>query len=303
MFKKLNRLKFAIRDDDVSFWTKPQELEMIYKEIWEKGIPVSLGIIPFSVKFYFPGDREKFYQGEELKPVGENKDLVEFLKEKIKENRISVMLHGFSHQYKVAKNKIEEPVLATKENLDRIRDCKDKVKLRWYGEYNWKSYEQMKKETRIGKEYLEDLFHTKVRVFVPPSNDISKDGVRAVSECGLNISGTILLSKFNRPVNLYSIKNWILRLWWRLKYNVVYPYVMDYKTHRELCAYGLIPGIMIDRLKSDFEFCQEKGSPFVLATHHWEISKNDSLRVIFENFIDFVYNQEVEPVFINEVIR
>ena len=38
-------MKFAIRDDDTSYWTKPQELEDAYKEIWAKNIPVSLSII------------------------------------------------------------------------------------------------------------------------------------------------------------------------------------------------------------------------------------------------------------------
>jgi len=293
-------MKFAIRDDDVSFFTKPIELESLYKCLWEKNIPISFAVIPFAVKSYYCGDWEKFYQEKEENPIDKNKELVHFLQEKIKEKKVSIMLHGFSHQYKVAADKKSKLVLATEENLIELRRNKNGEKLCWYGEYKWKAYEQMKKETKIGKEYLEDILHTKISVFVPPSNDISKEGVKAVSECGLNISGTMLLSKFNRPINKYSIRIWILKLWWRFKYNKVYPYVMDYGTHKELCAYGLVPGIGYEELKEQFEFCKKINAPFVLATHYWEVSKNNNLKDIYIQFLNFVQNQKVKICFVDE---
>ena len=98
-------MKFAIRDDDISFFTRPEDLENIYKEIWERNILVSFSVVPFSVESHYCGDWDNFYQETELKAIGENKDLVDFLKSKLKENKISIMLHGYSHQYKVAENK------------------------------------------------------------------------------------------------------------------------------------------------------------------------------------------------------
>jgi len=293
-------MKFAIRDDDVSFFTKPIELESLYKNLWEKNIPVSFAVIPIAVKSHYCGDWEKFYQGKEENPIGNNKELVQFLREKIKEKKVSIMLHGFSHQYKVAINKKDKPVLATQENINFLRKYKKGKELCWYGEYNWKTYEQMKKETKIGKEYLEDILHTKISVFVPPSNDISREGVKAVAECGLNISGTMLLLKFNRPINKYSVKNWILKFWWRLKYNKVYPYVMDYGNHKELCAYGLVPGVSYEQLKEQFEFCKKVNSPFVLATHYWEINRNTLLYAILKDFIDFI-KDEGTNCFLNDL--
>lgn len=38
----LGHTRFAIRDDDVCYWAKPEELENIYKEFWTKEIPVFL---------------------------------------------------------------------------------------------------------------------------------------------------------------------------------------------------------------------------------------------------------------------
>ena len=37
-------MKFAIRDDDTSYFTKPQELEEAFGDL--TGIPVSLSVIP-----------------------------------------------------------------------------------------------------------------------------------------------------------------------------------------------------------------------------------------------------------------
>jgi hypothetical protein len=48
-------MKFAIRDDDVSFFTKPMELESLYKDLWEKNIPIS-----FAVKFLVAGNVKFF---------------------------------------------------------------------------------------------------------------------------------------------------------------------------------------------------------------------------------------------------
>lgn len=296
-------MKFAIRDDDVSFWTKPEELESVYKDIWAKGIPVSFAVIPFAVKSLNCGDWDNFYQEENQMGIGKNKDLVEFLKNKLRENKISIILHGYSHQYKVGRNKSDKLVLATKENLDRLRKDKNGKNLFWVGEYSWKNYEQLKKETKEGKEYLEDLFHTKITVFVPPSNDISKDGVKAVAECKLNISGTMFLNKYNRLISYYSLKNWCLKFLWRLLYNKVYPYVMDYKTHKELCAYSLVPGIALDDLIDNLKFCLNKNAPFVLATHYWEVNKDNSLKDAFYQFINALKFYRVNYSLVDDIIN
>ena len=49
----------AIRDDDTSFWTKPEELERLYAWFFERGGKVSLAVIPYSWKQINPGDRER----------------------------------------------------------------------------------------------------------------------------------------------------------------------------------------------------------------------------------------------------
>jgi len=39
---------FAIRDDDTSFFTRPEELEAVYRSLWGQ-IPISLAVVPFTV--------------------------------------------------------------------------------------------------------------------------------------------------------------------------------------------------------------------------------------------------------------
>ncbi|MDD5644140.1 MAG: DUF2334 domain-containing protein [bacterium] len=282
-------MNFAIRDDDVSYWTNPSDLESVYSGIWEKGFVVSFSVIPFAVKAVFSGEKDKFYQEENEKPIGENKELVKYLKDKISEGAASITLHGYSHQYKFSAGRRYPLFYPTLENLKKHLNGTGRGKMTCYGEYKWKPYEQLRSETMKGEKYLEDIFGKKISVFVPPGNAISGDGLRPVSECGLNLSGTMRIIKFNREIDFYSLKNWTLKLFWRLLYHRVYPYVMNYGDHRELCAYDLINRKTIDELKSEFLFCFKKNAPFVLAVHHWELLKNPPLLETFKEFLEFVF--------------
>ncbi|MEM7818245.1 MAG: DUF2334 domain-containing protein [Candidatus Aenigmatarchaeota archaeon] len=290
-------MKFAIRDDDISYWTKPEEIEAIYKGLWQKGIKVSFSVIPFAVQSFNMGDFNNFYQDDKPMPLHENKELIDYLKEKLNLGKISIMLHGYTHEYRIKyRNKL---LLPTKENLELIK--KNTKKINWVGEYAWKTYDEMFKETKIGKEYLEDIFHTKVSVFVPPSNDISANGVKAVVDNGLNISGIIMLRRFNRKFNYYSLRNWIKKAVYKIFNGYEYPFVMDYKTHKELLAYGLVPGVSIDRLIKQYKFCKKQSAPFVLSVHYWELLNCYQLLNIFEHFIQYIYKKGVSPVILDNI--
>jgi len=97
---------FAIRDDDTCYYTQPEELEFLYKEIWDIA-PVSLSVVPFGVALH--KDKSPFNVGYKLndspQPLEKNEELVNFLKEQVKGERIEIMLHGYSHKYKNLKGK------------------------------------------------------------------------------------------------------------------------------------------------------------------------------------------------------
>src|ERR1700730_8640881 len=108
---------FAIRDDDTSFFTRPEELEVIYRPLWGQ-IPISLAVVPFTVAAH----RIKVFstsapEGQTF-PFGETSELVTYLEERVQRRQIEIMLHGFTHQYQ---------------------------KSEWHGvsEYTWKSEHQL----------------------------------------------------------------------------------------------------------------------------------------------------------------
>ncbi|EMA9067714.1 DUF2334 domain-containing protein [Vibrio parahaemolyticus] len=151
-----------IRDDDTNYFTKPKELERAYGSYLEK-IPITLACTPFVSKHSFlmdeiPGDRpSQFRQLREIEdamnseqiadmnrvyPLGDNKDLVEFLIPKVSCGKLEIALHGYNHRF-----------------YDNGAEfIKDHVNY-----YNVKD----------GKNYFEKLFNTSVTFFVPPSNKIN----------------------------------------------------------------------------------------------------------------------------------
>jgi hypothetical protein len=152
--------------------------------------------------------------------------------------------------------------------------------------------EELENDLRLGKEILEDTFKTKVRVFVPPGNALSKGAAEIVANLGMNISG-IIEKKFNRPVSLRSIINYAKRIYWKIKYNRPYPFIMDYGAHKELVAYAFTPSTELGKLSKIFEFCKKKKAPFVLATHYWEILRDSKLRENFYSFLEKLRNTKI----------
>ena len=146
---------FLLRDDDTCGITEIDDLEKCYNNIWDK-IPVNLSITPFRIPGDFESVPSKFKSKKESFPLREKKDLVDFLKDKLKQGHINVALHGYNH-----------------------------TKINGIPEYC--SENGLMEKTRHGKEYLETLFDCKINTFVPPFNAITLDGVNAVINNELNL--------------------------------------------------------------------------------------------------------------------
>jgi len=96
-----------IRDDDVNYFTKIEDLNRVYGFIFERDIPINFAIIPnvdasaktisndFSKKSYEAFIPEEFRGKENLFPIDENQKLVEFLKSL---KNAEFLLHGFTHK-------------------------------------------------------------------------------------------------------------------------------------------------------------------------------------------------------------
>ncbi|MER3445989.1 MAG: hypothetical protein C4291_03760 [Candidatus Dadabacteria bacterium] len=265
---------FAIRDDDTSFFTKPEELEAIYRHLWGQ-IPISLAVVPFTVAAHRDVVFSNSAPEEQTFPLGENVDLVIYLKERLQHRDIEVMLHGFTHQYR-------------------------KNKWGWLSEYTWKSEHRLHTETRTGKCYLEDLLNTQIRVFVPPNNKIGKAGVRAVVTANLHIcygSGRGVIHPCGLTYAKADLRRWMFGILRRRRY----PFPLDLGTHKESVSYELnFKKAAYERLRDALEYCIKLSAPFVLATHYWQFQRYPTMLAELYKLVDHALKLGAKPATVSE---
>ncbi len=227
-------MRFAIRDDDISYFTEPDQLEKVYSGIWEK-CPISLAVIPFlHGSANFVPDAHK---NDRVYPIGENKSLIRFIRKKINEGRVSVMLHGYSHRRDSAGHEFEHD-------------------------------SNLREKIREGKQYLEGLFDTQIRCFVAPNHAFSKEGMLAVSSNGLDIVGAPSVKARPKVIGLRHMTNMIrLSVFRAMNKGVKYHCALSYGSHRELYCYGIVPSTGFDELRKGLEFSQKKDGVFCVAVH------------------------------------
>lgn len=276
----------AIRDDDTSYYTSPNDLLNIYEKFLVNGHKLSLAVIPYGYKMYFPGNRNKFYLGNKRHYIYDNCELVDFLKTYIRKNQIEIMQHGYDHSYYV--------------NLDgKIRllnkEAREKIGLASVGllpECIIKDSTLFRKQLLTGREILEDTFKTKIVTFVPPSNAINSELANIVDFYGLNMSATIT-DKFNRKFDKYSTNIYFKKVIWKIvgnKYS--YPYVMNYKNHKELIGFSFTPQTNIEWYYKAYCRTKKIGCNFTVATHYWELCENKNLSGEFKDFVKYICSND-----------
>src|SRR5262245_59566030 len=90
-------MRFAIRDDDTSFFTAPEQLERVYGDIWDD-VPVSLATVPFHASTRSGPVPQEHWEGDREFPISDNEALVPFLADQTQRNRVSLLLHGYNHK-------------------------------------------------------------------------------------------------------------------------------------------------------------------------------------------------------------
>lgn len=286
----------AIRDDDTSFWTNPEDLIYIYGDLLKKGGKLCLAVVPESYQLISPGDRTLFYINKEKHFIYENHNLVGFLQPYVNNGQIEIMLHGYDHSYSVVYN--NEIRFLDEETRKEIGPRKD---IPFLPECVYKDLNVFKHELNNGRQILEETFNTKICTFVPPSNAISADVVKVIDEMGMNISGTILPT-FNRKLDVYSIYGYFFKFLWKIfdrKHK--YPYIMRYKNHKELVGHAYTPLTDYERYNAEFLFCQAHNYHFTMATHYWEIAENKILNTEFKKFLSLF--QPEDTVLLKEILK
>src|SRR6187401_2883347 len=151
-------VKVALRDDDTCFFTSPEALERVYHDVWDR-LPVCLATVPFAIGYERKGIPEEHWHSGVSFPLAENAALVPFLKQQIGAGRVTIALHGYTHE-----------------------DYPDG--------YEFQSAPDPERRLAHGLGYLQETLAAPIAVFVPPHNALSKRGLSAVSGAGLNLLGS-----------------------------------------------------------------------------------------------------------------
>jgi hypothetical protein len=261
-------MRFAIRDDDTCYFTSPGELEAVYSRLWPSA-PVSLAVTPNAVESFFPGDPDRFHQGEFPRPLAENRELCGWLRSKVEAGRISVLLHGHTHEYRRG------------EAGRLVPECL------------WKSPGRLASETRLGRQQIFEALGVLPSVFVPPGNAMSRAAVRAVAASVPRILAAV-------PLRQPSFSAaWARRAWHQVRSGGPNPRPEWYEGAWLHPCYPLTGQVSFARLREQFLRCQRRGADFVVSVHYWELRGG-----ILENLYriaDFALSRGARPALCEEV--
>jgi hypothetical protein len=98
-----------IRDDDISYFTRPEMLEAAYGRLWAANIPVCFATIPaqrddarvlqHDDKPIDPSIPPQYRGKGERHPITGNPALCDYLTAKVRQGLVEIALHGYDHAY------------------------------------------------------------------------------------------------------------------------------------------------------------------------------------------------------------
>jgi hypothetical protein len=254
-------MKVAIRDDDTCYFTAPETLERVYHDVWDR-VPICLATVPCAIGYEREGIPPEHWRSGEAFPLTQNRELVPFLKDAVARRRVTIALHGYTHQ-----------------------DYPDG--------FEFQAAPDPARRVQDGLRALRDALGAPISVFVPPHNALSKRGLEAIAAARLNLLGSFLSFRPSmRPWDRRTLANW-----WRVRAyrastgrsrtdQFVYPYVLRYRRHAEFGCHSLVPGTTVETLVAGFEEARRAAGHFCLATHYWEVDA--TLKGVLLRFLDHV---------------
>lgn len=254
-------MKVAIRDDDTCYFTAPETLERVYHDVWDR-VPICLATVPCAIGYERAGIPPEHWRSGEAFSLDRNLELVPFLKEAIAKRRVTIALHGYTHQ-----------------------DYADG--------FEFQAAPDPGRRVDEGLRVLRQVLGAPISVFVPPHNALSKRGLEAVSAAGLNLLGSFLSFRpsmrpwdRNTPANWWRVRGYRAATGRSRADQFVYPHVLRYQRHAEFGCHSLVPGTTVDALVAGFEESRRAAGHFCLATHYWEVDA--TLKSVLLRFLDHV---------------
>ncbi len=295
-------MRFSIRDDDTNFYTTPQELENCYGDIWEEFAPTLSLISKVKGNWLYwvhqiykdkhNTDWQAWKDDNASHPIEDNKELVSFLKEKVKEGKLDIAYHAKFHRN-------EDPTPPTERNNNYVRGAE------YYTNRN------VTNEIKQEVAFLSHLFNYQISVFTPPQNMLSMKGYRSVIDAGLNICGGGI-SFFKKAKDIQGISNIAKQLTFKLLHKESdYPFVLHFSDHNEIAYhYPLQPTTRLDSLIYDFDMVRRYDGDFVLSTHYAEFEypmvydEKIKMKHILRDFLDYISKyQNVDKMSLSKMLK
>jgi len=264
----------CLRDDDTNYYTTLEELESGYGEFWGN-LPITLATIPFvhgseRKILDFERDGKNKYQSlrkweknagvkelaeyHMLHPIGNNIKLVNGLKQMILLNKIEIAQHGVSHRY----NEAGAEMYSDNIGLRTIRD---------------------------GKEYLEKVFDSKIKVFIPPSNTFDTKCGRYINYIGEEIISGAPTAFRHKREKIASLIQHPLEIKERLKIHLKnqFPVTIHGNGIKTYLGFTFNSWESIDYIMSQAEARLKKNGCFIVTTHYRLLGVMDDIQHSYRN--------------------
>lgn len=268
-------MKFILRDDDISFYYDVSTLQRWFDGVIDL-VPISICLVPFikgdQIKWrevfesHTLYDENDWLADNKIYGLGENKELVKYIKELISNQKVAISLHGIHHRNEEMEMEVVKNNFIRGAEFNTNRDYSNELKESIY--------------------YIESLFGVKINSFTPPQNLINSNGLKALKNNHLNLcSDLISPKKIKLCCNSYGITNWLKLLLYRILYKRKYPFLISNQISF-IDHFRLQPGSDVDKIKKEFKRVYEENGIFVLSTHtygfdmkmeRWEGNMKDAL--------------------------
>jgi len=275
-------IDIIIRDDDVSYFTKPQCLENIYRPLLELGLPINLAVIPimYTQSYVALRIQDYFALNEPVKPVkydkkylmlvGENEDLVDF----VKQHNFEVLQHGLMHE-KFQKHSTFIP------------------------EFCINNAVELQRRAELGIKILSKTFGKRPRFFVPPWDVLSKQGYDVTSKL---FDGVLLASMaLSGRRNIGKLLDFFPR---HLPFNFIPSFFVYRMKGKNYCIFrgkflvlehrglSIWTNFNEEALFDMFKYFSLKWRNIVIVNHHWLLASNPKLLDMWYKLVNYILSDD-----------